>query len=115
MATAKAGTKRPTKKRKKAKKQTVLSVVSVRISDKEKDFIDNLKRAGVISRYSDVLRLALQMMQVPANDENEYTENSGQNYHATDGDIALSLQAVCRNNDAVQSQLRHVCQTGCQL
>jgi Arc/MetJ-type ribon-helix-helix transcriptional regulator len=114
MATVKAGVKKTVRKKnkKKLKKQAVLSVVSVRISDKEKERIDKMMQAGIISNYSDVLRLALQMMPVPALIENESLENSDQNRHYRYDDVTSPFQAVCRNNDAVQSELRHVCQTG---
>lgn len=52
-----------------AKEQAVLAIVSVRISDEEKQHIDELMRAGIIKRYSDVLRMAIQMIQVQKNDE----------------------------------------------
>lgn len=73
MATMDAGLKNVRKKRKrrrvKAKEQAVLSVISVRISDEEKERIDEIMRLGNIKRYSDVLRMAIQLVQVPDNDE----------------------------------------------
>lgn len=75
MATMDTVTKSVRKKRKrrrvKAKEQAVLSVVSVRISDEEKERIDEIMRLGNIKRYSDVLRMAIQLVQVPDNDEAE--------------------------------------------
>ena len=77
MATIDADIKNIRKKRKrrraKSKEKTVLSVVSVRISDEEKERIDEIMRIGNIKRYSDVLRMAIQMVQVPDNDEAERT------------------------------------------
>jgi hypothetical protein len=114
MTTLKAGVKKTVKKQKKKKprKQAVLSVVSVRISDKEKEYIDNMMQAGIISNYSDVLRMALHMMQITAININENSENSDQTRHYKYNDIQLPFQTVCRNNDALQSQRHHVCQTG---
>jgi len=40
----------------------MLSVVTVRISDEEKGRIDEIMRTLDIKRYSDVMRLALQMV-----------------------------------------------------
>jgi predicted transcriptional regulator len=40
----------------------MLSVVTVRISDEEKDRIDEIMRNLDIKRYSDVMRLALHMV-----------------------------------------------------
>jgi predicted transcriptional regulator len=39
-----------------------LSVVTVRISDEEKERIDEIMRNLQISRYSDVMRMALHML-----------------------------------------------------
>jgi metal-responsive CopG/Arc/MetJ family transcriptional regulator len=58
-------------RRVKAKAQAVLSVISVRISDEEKERIDEIMRRDNIKSYSDVLRMAIQMVQVPKNDESE--------------------------------------------
>ena len=71
MAIMEKGVKHTTKKRKKcrAKVQSVLSVVSVRISDEEKERIDEIMRVGNIKRYSDVLRMAIQLFKVPDNEE----------------------------------------------
>jgi ABC-type uncharacterized transport system ATPase subunit len=57
-----------------AKQQSVLSVVSVRISDEEKNRIDEIMHTVNIKRYSDVMRMAIQMVQVPENDEHELAE-----------------------------------------
>jgi hypothetical protein len=58
MATAKKNDK------KKASKRNVptLSVVTVRISDQEKERIDEIMRSLDIKRYSDMMRMALQMV-----------------------------------------------------
>ena len=67
-------TKKRRKKRKvKAKEQSVLSIISVRISDEEKERIDTIMRIANIKRYSDVLKIAIQMVQVPDNDEIGYS------------------------------------------
>ena len=49
------------------KKQDVLSVVSVRISDQEKERICEIMRCNNIKRYADVLRQAIRMVKVPHN------------------------------------------------
>lgn len=49
------------------KKQDVLSVVSVRISDQEKERIGEIMRCNNIKRYADVLRQAIRMVKVPHN------------------------------------------------
>jgi hypothetical protein len=67
---AKKTKKRPPKRKLKIREQTVLTVVSVRISDEEKERIDEIMRINDIKRYSDVLRLAIQMVQVPQHDKN---------------------------------------------
>ena len=66
---AKNTRKRRKKRRVKAKEQSVLSIISVRISDEEKERIDNVMRVANIKRYSDLLKIAIQMIQVPDNDE----------------------------------------------
>lgn len=72
MATTKrTNPKKQTVRRVKAKSQAVLSIVSVRISDEEKERIDEIMRLGNIKSYSDVLRMAIQMVQVQKNDESE--------------------------------------------
>ena len=60
MATAK---KNGLKKSPKQIKAPNLSVVTVRISDEEKERIDTIMKNLNIKRYSDVMRLALQMVQ----------------------------------------------------
>ena len=69
--TKRTNSKKQTERRGKAKSQAVLSIVSVRISDEEKERIDEIMRRGNIKSYSDVLRMAIQMVQVPKNDESE--------------------------------------------
>jgi hypothetical protein len=60
-----------TKKRKavkrtsKSKAPAMLSVISVRISDEEKERIDEIMRCNNISRYADVLHQAIKMVKVP--------------------------------------------------
>ena len=66
---AKKSKKRPVKRKTKLREQAVLSVVSVRISDEEKERIDEIMRLNDIKSYSDVLRMAIQMVQVPRHDE----------------------------------------------
>ena len=48
----------------KSDKAALSSVVKVRISDEEKERIDKIMRNLEIKRYSDVMRLALQMMKL---------------------------------------------------
>lgn len=68
-------TRKRRKKRKiKAKNQSGLSVVSLRISSQEKERIDEIMRIGNIKRYSDVLRMAIKMVQVSENDEIGFSE-----------------------------------------
>jgi len=63
MATAKrAYTKKPVKRTVKPTRAPVLSVVTVRISDEEKDRIDEIMRNLDIKRYSDIMRMALHMV-----------------------------------------------------
>jgi hypothetical protein len=63
MATAKRTYKKKTMKRAiKSAHPTVLSVVTVRISDEEKERIDNVMRNLDIKRYSDMMRMALHMV-----------------------------------------------------
>jgi len=45
-----------------ADKAATLSVVTVRISDEEKERIDDIMQRLDIHRYSDVMRMALQMV-----------------------------------------------------
>ncbi len=56
------------KRRKKAKEQAVLSVISVRLSDEEKERIDHIMREGNFKRYSDIVRLAIHMYRGPDRD-----------------------------------------------
>ena len=46
-----------------AKKPTMSSIVSVRITEKEKEEIDVVMKNLNIKRYSDFMRIALQMVQ----------------------------------------------------
>lgn len=69
--TKKTNPKKQAVRRGKAKSQAVLSIVSVRISDEEKERIDEIMRLGNIKSYSDVLRMAIQMVQVQKYDESE--------------------------------------------
>ena len=63
MATARKNYKKKLPKRSvKSDKATTLSVVTVRISDEEKERIDEIMRNLDIKRYSDVMRLALHMV-----------------------------------------------------
>jgi hypothetical protein len=63
MATAKRNfRKKPVKQAVKSNKATLLSVVTVRISDEEKERIDVIMRNLQITRYSDMMRMALQMV-----------------------------------------------------
>ena len=77
MTTTETGAKGVRKKRKqhraKAKEQAVLSVVSLRISDEEKERIDEIMRIGNIKRYSDVMKMAIQLLQVPNDDNPTWT------------------------------------------
>jgi RecA/RadA recombinase len=43
-------------------KQETLKVVTVRISDEEKERIDHIMNSRNIKRYSDVMRMAVQML-----------------------------------------------------
>ncbi len=54
--------KKTTKRIMKSDRQAVLSVVTVRISDEEKERMDMIMRNLDIKRYSDVMRMALQMV-----------------------------------------------------
>jgi len=54
-----------------AKEQTVLSVVSLRISDGEKNRIDEIMLRGNIKHYSDVMKIAIKLVKVPSNDDIE--------------------------------------------
>ena len=63
--------KQPIRRRKAKKAQALLSVISVRISDREKELLKEIMRAGNFKCYSDVLRMAIQMIQVQNNDESK--------------------------------------------
>lgn len=54
--------KKKAKRTVRSDKPTTLSVVTVRISDEEKERIDGIMRNFEIKRYSDVMRMALQMV-----------------------------------------------------
>lgn len=63
-------TRKKTKKKRPARKaqpreQAVLTVISVRISDEEKERIDEIMRDGRFKSYSDMLRMAMQMYRIP--------------------------------------------------
>jgi hypothetical protein len=63
MATARKNCRKKTSKRTaKPDKSPALSVVTVRISDEEKGRIDEIMRSLDIERYSDMMRMALQMV-----------------------------------------------------
>lgn len=63
MATARKNCRKKSSKRSvKADKVPTLSVVTVRISDEEKDRIDKIMKNLDIKRYSDVMRMALHMV-----------------------------------------------------
>lgn len=62
MATARKNYKKKPKRSPRSIKSTTLSVVTVRISDEEKERIDEIMQRLDIHRYSDVMRMALQMV-----------------------------------------------------
>jgi hypothetical protein len=63
MATARKNCRKKSSKRSvKADKVPTLSVVTVRISDEEKGRIDEIMRTLDITRYSDLMRMALHMV-----------------------------------------------------
>lgn len=63
MATAQRNfKKKPVKQAAKSVKVPMLSVVTVRISDEEKERIDEIMKNLGIKRYSDVMRMALQLV-----------------------------------------------------
>jgi hypothetical protein len=63
MATAKKNYRKKTSRhRLKSDTPTTLSVVTVRISDAEKERIDEIMKHLDIHRYSDVMRMALHMV-----------------------------------------------------
>jgi hypothetical protein len=64
MATARKNvTKKKSKRSVRPGKPVPLTVVTVRISDEEKERIDEIMRTLEITRYSDVMRMALHMVQ----------------------------------------------------
>ncbi len=64
MAAVKKKRKKNTSKRSiKASKTLTSNIVTVRISDEEKVRIENVMTNLAITRYSDVMRMALQMME----------------------------------------------------
>jgi len=65
------------KKRKKARAQAVLSVISVRLTDDEKERIDEIMRAGSFKRYSDIVRMAIHLYRGP----NGVTHGRSDIYH----------------------------------
>lgn len=65
MATAKrVFKKKPVKKAATSNKVPMLSVVTVRVSDEEKERIEKIMKQLDIKRYSDVMRMALQMVKL---------------------------------------------------
>ena len=63
MATARKNCRKKSSKRSvKPDKVPMLSVVTVRISDQEKERIDEIMKQLDITRYSDVMRMALHMV-----------------------------------------------------
>jgi hypothetical protein len=63
MATAKKNYRKKTSNRRvKSDMAPTLSVVAVRISDEEKERIDEIMKKLDIKRYSDVMRMALHMV-----------------------------------------------------
>ena len=62
MTTSRKFKKKTSKRSVKSDKPTTLSVVTVRISDEEKQRIDEIMRNMDIKRYSDVMRMALHMV-----------------------------------------------------
>jgi len=57
----------------KPREQAVLSVISVRISDEEKERIDGIMRDGRFKSYSDILRMAMQMYRIPNGEFHQVT------------------------------------------
>jgi len=63
MATArKIGRKKKTRRSVRSDKPATLSVVTLRISDEEKERIDEIMKNLDIKRYTDVMRMALHMV-----------------------------------------------------
>jgi hypothetical protein len=56
--------KKKAKRSDRSDKPVTLSVVTVRISDEEKERIDEIMRNLQITRYSDVMRMALHMVKL---------------------------------------------------
>ena len=74
MATARKSSRRKKAKRTvRADRASTLSVVTVRISDEEKERIDEIMQRLDIPRYSDVMRMALQMVRRQAQPGNIQT------------------------------------------
>jgi hypothetical protein len=61
-AVSKSYRKKKAKRSVRSDKPACLSVVTVRISDEEKERIDEIMRNLQITRYSDVMRMALHMV-----------------------------------------------------
>ncbi len=72
MATVKKSYKKTSKKSSKSKKNVKSAIIAVRISDCEKERIDEIMMNMDIKRYSDVMRMALHMINPPM----EYTQMS---------------------------------------
>ncbi|MSN27412.1 MAG: hypothetical protein GJV46_16310 [Geobacter sp.] len=62
MSTEKKSRKKKLKSVESPPKQDTLTVVTVRISDEEKERIDRIMSNWNIKRYSDVMRMAVQML-----------------------------------------------------
>ncbi|MBL0225316.1 MAG: hypothetical protein IPQ16_06985 [Geobacteraceae bacterium] len=61
-AARKNSRKKKLKRSVRSDKPALLSVVTVRLSDEEKERIDNIMRNLEITRYTDVMRMALHMV-----------------------------------------------------
>jgi hypothetical protein len=65
MATAKKKIKKKSSRRKVTTDEArIISVVTVRISDEEKERIDEIMKNLDVKRYSDIMRMAFQMMKL---------------------------------------------------
>ncbi len=62
MSTEKKSRKKKLKSAENPSRQDTLTVVTVRISDDEKERIDRIMSSWNIKRYSDVMRMAVQML-----------------------------------------------------
>lgn len=63
MATARKIDRKSTKRRRgKSGKPVMSTVITVRVSDSEKERLDEIMMSMDIKRYSDVMRMALQMV-----------------------------------------------------